>query len=136
MQATHHAVGWHRFVVLHEVDTMPKDGRYLLVKFPLREALEEVATWVFEYSGLNDEHTRDICLYYFHKRMSKLYIVCPQADCFGERELPGINREFKEMGPQADGGGEQQLSKIGQQLKENNFVPWMISSPNKKCNQI
>ena len=28
--------------------------------------------------------------------------MCPQADCFGEREFPGINREFKEMGPQAD----------------------------------
>ena len=39
-------------------------------------------------------------------------------------------------GPQADEVGEQQLSKIGQQLKENVCVPWMISSPNKKCNQI
>ena len=47
--------------------------------------------------------------------------MCPQADCLGERELPGINREFKEMGPQADGGGEQQLSKIGQQLIKNNY---------------
>ena len=51
--------------------------------------------------------------------MFKLYIECPQADCFGEREFRGINREFKEMGPQADGGGELQLSKIGQQLKGN-----------------
>ena len=34
----------------------------------------------------------------------------PQADCFGERELPGIIRE----------------------LKENNFVPWMICAPNEK----
>ena len=33
--------------------------------------------------------------------MFKLYIECPQADCFGEREFPLINREFKEMGPQA-----------------------------------
>ena len=33
-----------------------------------------------------------VCLYYYE---------CPQADCFGEREFPGINREFKEMGPQA-----------------------------------
>ena len=45
----------------------------------------------------------------------------PQADCFGEREFSGINRELKEMDPQADGGGEQQLSSIGQQLKENYF---------------
>ena len=29
---------------------------------------------------------------------------CPQADFKGERELPRINREFKEIGPQADGG--------------------------------
>ena len=34
-----------------------------------------------------------VCLYYYE---------CPQADCFGEREFPGINREFKEMGPQAN----------------------------------
>ena len=50
--------------------------------------------------------------------MFKLYIECPQADCFGEREFRGIirklsinigahqaeasNREFKEMSPQAD----------------------------------
>ena len=26
----------------------------------------------------------------------------PQADCLGERESSGINRELKEMGPQAD----------------------------------
>ena len=45
----------------------------------------------------------------------------PQADCFGEREFSGINRELKEIGPQADEGGEQQLSSIGQQLKENIF---------------
>ena len=46
------------------------------------------------------------------------------------------DRELKEMGPLADGGGEQQLSSIGQQLKENVCVPWMISSPNKKCKHI
>ena len=45
---------------------MPKDGRYFLVKFSLREALEEVATRVFEDTGLNDEHAGDICLYYIH----------------------------------------------------------------------
>ena len=41
---------------MHEVDTMPKDGRYFLVKFPLRKALEEVTAGVFEYAWLNDEH--------------------------------------------------------------------------------
>ena len=47
-------------------DTMPKDGRYFLVKLPLREALEEIAAGVFEYTGLNDEHAVDICIDYFH----------------------------------------------------------------------
>ena len=49
---------------------MPKDGRYFLVEFPLRETLEEVASGVFEYARLNDEHAGDICLYYFHKIVS------------------------------------------------------------------
>ena len=56
----------------------------------------------YNYAWLNDEHAGDICFYNFHKSLSKLYNVCPQADCFGEREFPEINREFKEMGPQAD----------------------------------
>ena len=102
MTETHHTVWWHWLVVLHEVDTMPKDGRYFLVKLSLREALEEVASGVFEYARLNNENAGDICFYYLHKRMTKLYIVCPQADGLGELEFPGINREFKEMGPQAD----------------------------------
>ena len=45
---------------------MPKDGRYFLIKFSLREALEEITAGVFEYAGLNDEDARDICLYYVH----------------------------------------------------------------------
>ena len=52
--------------ILHEVDTMPKDGRNFLIELSLREALEEVATGVFEYAGLNDEHARDMCLNYIH----------------------------------------------------------------------
>ena len=44
---------------LARVDTMPKDGRYLLVKLSLREALEEVTSGVFEYAGLNNEHAGD-----------------------------------------------------------------------------
>ena len=35
--------------------------------------------------------------------------ICPQADDGGERELPGIIRELKEIGPQADDGGEREL---------------------------
>ena len=45
---------------------MPKDGCYLLIKLSLREALEEVASGVFEDTGINDEQARDICLYNFH----------------------------------------------------------------------
>ena len=45
---------------------MPKDGLYFLVELSLREALEEVATGVFEDSRLNNEHAGDICLYYIH----------------------------------------------------------------------
>ena len=41
---------------LVRVHTMPKDGRYNGIEFPLREALEEVAAGVFEYAGLNDEN--------------------------------------------------------------------------------
>ena len=51
---------------LERVDTMPKDGRYFLVEFPLRETLEEVASGVFEDARLNDEDAGDICLNYIH----------------------------------------------------------------------
>ena len=45
---------------------MPKDGRYFLVKFYLREALKEVAPRIFKHTGLNDEYTVDWSLYDFH----------------------------------------------------------------------
>ena len=45
---------------------MPKDGRYFLVKLPLREALEEITSGVFEDTGLNDKHVGDGCLYDVH----------------------------------------------------------------------
>ena len=45
---------------------MPKDGRYFLIEFPLREALKEIATGVFEDTGLNDEHAGDGRLYDVH----------------------------------------------------------------------
>ena len=51
---------------LARVDTMPKDGRYFLIELSLRETLEEIATGVFEYSRLNDEHAGDGCLYDVH----------------------------------------------------------------------
>ena len=46
---------------------MSNDGSYLIIESPLREALEEIAAGVFEYTGLNNEHAGDICLNYFHK---------------------------------------------------------------------
>ena len=46
---------------------MPKDGSYLIIELSLRETLEEITTGVFEYAGLNEEHARDMCFYYFHK---------------------------------------------------------------------
>ena len=45
---------------------MPRYRRYLLVKLSLRKTLEEIATGVFEDTGLNDEHAGDICLYDIH----------------------------------------------------------------------
>ena len=66
MKTMHHAIWWHRLVVLHEVDTMPKDGRYFLIKFSLREALEEITAGVFEDTGLNNENAGDISLYNVH----------------------------------------------------------------------
>ena len=45
---------------------MPKDGRYFLIELSLRETLEEIATGVFEDTGLNNEHAGDICLNYIH----------------------------------------------------------------------
>ena len=45
---------------------MPKNRRYLIVNISLREALEEVATRVFEDSGLNDDHAGDGRFYYVH----------------------------------------------------------------------
>ena len=45
---------------------MPKDGRYFLIELSLRETLEEVASGVFEYTGLNNENAGDGCLYDVH----------------------------------------------------------------------
>ena len=46
---------------------------YLLFEFSQREALEKIASGVFEDARLNDEHAVDICLYYFH--ITELSIV-------------------------------------------------------------
>ena len=57
VQASHNAIAAHRLVVLAEVYTMTQDWSNLLFKLSLAEALEEVASGVFENTGLNDEHT-------------------------------------------------------------------------------
>ena len=74
VKSSHNAVWGHWFIVLQKVNTIPKYGRYLRIKFPLREALEEIASGVLEYAGLNNEHAGDICLNYFHKIKLK-YVV-------------------------------------------------------------
>ena len=51
---------------LARVDTMPKDGRYHGIEIPLWEALEEIASGVFENARLNDEYAGDGCLYDVH----------------------------------------------------------------------
>ena len=56
------------------MDTVPKDGRYLIIKFSLRETLEEIAPGVFKYARLNDEHAGDICFYYFHFQILLLHL--------------------------------------------------------------
>ena len=38
---------------------MSNDGSFLIIEFPLRETLEEIASGVFEDTGLNDEHAGD-----------------------------------------------------------------------------
>ena len=76
VQASHHTIAAHRLVILAEVNTVSQDWGNLLFKLSLAEALEEVATGVFEDAGLNDEHVGNICLYYFHIKS----IACPQAD--------------------------------------------------------
>ena len=45
---------------------MSKYGRNFIIKFPLRETLEEVVSGVFEYTGLNNEYAGDGCLYDVH----------------------------------------------------------------------
>ena len=55
---------------------MSKYGRYFLIELSLREAFEEIAAGVFEYTGLNDEHAGDGCLYNVHD--DRLLMI---ADC-------------------------------------------------------
>ena len=66
MQSAHHAIGRHTLVVLAEMDRMAQYRSHLLVKFTLRETLEEIATGILEDARLNDEHAINISFDYFH----------------------------------------------------------------------
>ena len=66
MKSAHHAIGRHTLVVLAEMDRMAQYRSHLLVKFTLRETLEEIATGILEDARLNDEHAINISFDYFH----------------------------------------------------------------------
>ena len=66
MKSAHHAIGRHTLVVLAEMDRMAQYRSHLLVKFTLRETLEEIATGILEDARLNDEHAIYISFDYFH----------------------------------------------------------------------
>ena len=67
VQASHDAIAAHRLVVLAEVNTVSQDWGYFLVKLPLAEALEEVATRVTEEAWLKNENAFYFCFYYIHR---------------------------------------------------------------------
>ena len=46
----------------------------VLIEFSLIEALEKIASGVFEYTWLNDEYAVDICFYYFHIQILLLHL--------------------------------------------------------------
>ena len=56
VQAAHHAVAGHRFVVLDEADAVAEDGSELFVELALREGFKKVAARVVENAGLKDQH--------------------------------------------------------------------------------
>ena len=66
MQASHHAITAHRFVVLAEVNTVPQDWGNRLFKLSLAEALEEVATSIAEEAWLYNEYAIYIGFDYIH----------------------------------------------------------------------
>ena len=56
VEATHHAVAGHRFVVLDEADAVAEDGSELFVELALRKGFKKVAARVVENAGLEDQH--------------------------------------------------------------------------------
>ena len=66
VQASHHAVAGHRFVVLDEADAVAEDGSELFVELALREGFKKVAARVVENAGLEDQHAVEGGLEDFH----------------------------------------------------------------------
>lgn len=54
VEAAHHAVAGHRFVVLDEADAVAEDGSELFVELALGEGFKKVAARVVEHAGLKD----------------------------------------------------------------------------------
>ena len=53
MQASHHTIRGFTLIVLDEGYCMSEDWGYLLVELPLGEGFEEIASRIFEDSGLD-----------------------------------------------------------------------------------
>ena len=67
MQASHHAITRHTFIVLYE-----PDRAYLLIEFSLGETLKEIASRVGEDAWLNDDYAINGCLYYLHNIVMRI----------------------------------------------------------------
>ena len=61
MQASHHAIARHAFVVLNKINLA-----HLFLKFSLRKTFEEIATSILEHSWFDDYNTLNCGLYYIH----------------------------------------------------------------------
>ena len=66
MESTHHTIPGHTLVVLDKGYRMSEDGGYLLVKLPLGEGLEEIATGILKDLRFEDQYSFNTCFYYFH----------------------------------------------------------------------
>ena len=53
MQSSHYTIAGHTFIVLYEINGMPKDRSHLLIELPLGEAFKELASLI----------TKDLWLY-------------------------------------------------------------------------
>ena len=61
MQSAHHTIGAHALIILYKINLV-----HLLLKFTLRERLEEIATSIFKYSRLYDYNAINGSFNYVH----------------------------------------------------------------------